>query len=97
MFHKLLEAIFFVLLSTKVKPAIRAFFGLFHSWTVIETLSLTMAPHWLTNLVAFLRGSSGLPVALSTTSMVHVSPCFIVLVAPRFDDVLDCFDDPAEG
>jgi len=56
-----------------------------------------MAPHWLTNLVAFLRGSSGLPVALSTTSMVHVSPCFIVLVAPRFDDVLDCFDDPAEG
>jgi hypothetical protein len=30
--------------------------------------------------------------------MVHVSPAFIVLVAPRFDDdVLDFFDDPAEG
>jgi hypothetical protein len=96
MFHKLFEAIFFVLLSTKVKPR-RAFFGSFHSWTVIETLSLTTAPHWLTNLVAFLLGSSGLPVASSTTSMVHVSPAFIVLVAPRFDDVLDFFDDPAEG
>jgi hypothetical protein len=61
-------------------------------------LSLTTAPHWLINLVACFGGSSGLPVALSTTSMVYVSPGLSVLVAPRFDDdVLDFFDDPAEG
>jgi hypothetical protein len=55
-----------------------------------------MAPHWLINLVANFSGSSGLPVAL-TTSMVYFSPGFSFLVAPRFDAVLDFFDDPAEG
>jgi hypothetical protein len=82
-----LQQSFFVLLSTKLKPR-RAFFGSFHSWTVIGTLSLTTTPHWLIN---FAVCCWGLPVAL-TASMVYVSPYFIALDLPRFVVL-----DPAEG
>jgi hypothetical protein len=55
-------------LSTKLAPR-HAFFGLFHSWTVIGMVSLTITPHWFTNFVACYFGSNGLP-SRATTSML---------------------------
>ena len=87
MFHKLFPAIPFRSLIDKTETK-HAFFGSFHSWTVIGTLSLTTTPHWMINFVVCCRG---LPVAL-TASMVNISPCFSALVLPRFVVL-----DPAEG